>query len=60
MEIQVTNDDVQSVLQSSPMVALQVENAALKRHLKASEIALEAAMDELKILKGIDEATQKG
>ncbi len=33
MDIQVTNEDIQSVMQANPLVALQVENQALKRKM---------------------------
>ena len=45
-QIEVTNADVQSVMQMNPLVALQVENAALKRKLEETKGAFEAAMME--------------
>ena len=45
-QIEVTNADVQSVMQSNPLVALQVENAALKRKQEETKTAFEAAMME--------------
>ena len=39
MEIEIKQEDIQSVMQANPLVALQVENQALKR--KLSEITSE-------------------
>ena len=52
MEIQVKQEDVQSVLQSNPMMALQVENQALRRKLQETMIAFDAAMMENERLNG--------
>jgi regulator of replication initiation timing len=45
-QVEVTNADVQSVMQANPLVALQVENAALKRKLEETKAAFDAAMME--------------
>ena len=50
MDIQVTNEDVQAVMQSNPMVAVQVQNQALMRELQATKTAFDASMDEVKRL----------
>tara|TARA_R110000765_G_scaffold277124_1_gene375091 strand:+ start:285 stop:536 length:252 start_codon:yes stop_codon:yes gene_type:complete len=50
MNIQVTNEDIQAVIQANPAVALQVENQALRRKLQATTIAFDAAMTENKRL----------
>ena len=52
MEIQINQEDVQAVLQSNPLMALQVENAALKRKLQETQIAFEGAMMENNRLMG--------
>jgi hypothetical protein len=46
MEIQINTEDIQSVLQSNPLMALQVENTALKRKLEETRIAFDGAMME--------------
>jgi len=46
MEIEIKQEDVQSVLQSNPMMALQVENQALRRKLQETQVAFDAAMME--------------
>lgn len=51
IQIEVTNADVQSVMQANPLVALQVENAALKRKLEETKAAFEAAIMENERLK---------
>ena len=50
MDIQVTNEDVQAVMQSNPMVALQVQNQALMRELQAAKTAFDTSMGEVKRL----------
>ena len=60
IELNITDQDISDVINSDPFIKLKVQNTALRRHLEASQIALQTAMDELKILKEIDEATQKG
>ena len=46
MELEIKNQDIQSVMQSSPIVALQIENAALRRKLEEVKAAFDAAMME--------------
>ena len=60
IELNITEQDVSDVINSDPFIKLKVQNTALKRHLEASQLALQTAMDELNVLKGLDEATQKG
>ena len=48
--IEVTSQDIQSVMQANPLVALQVENQALKRKLQETTIAFDGAMSENKRL----------
>ncbi len=52
MEVQINTEDIQAVLQSNPMMALQVENTALKRKLQETRIAFEGAMMENERLSG--------
>ena len=60
IELNINEKDISDVINSDPLVKLKVQNAALKRHLEASQLALQTAMDELNVLKGLDEATQEG
>ena len=46
MEIEIRQEDIQSVMQANPMVALQVENQALRRKLQETTIAFAGAMSE--------------
>ena len=46
MEIEVKQEDIQLVMQANPMVALQVENQALRRKLQETVIAFDGAMSE--------------
>ena len=46
MEIEVKQEDIQLVMQANPMVALQVENQALRRKLQETTIAFDGAMSE--------------
>ena len=50
-QIEVTQADVQSVMQANPLMALQVENAALKRKLEETKAAFEAVTMENERLK---------
>ena len=49
-QIEVTQADVQSVMQANPLMALQVENAALKRKMEELTLAFQASMGEVKRL----------
>jgi regulator of replication initiation timing len=60
MEIQVRTEDVQAVLQSNPMMALQVENTALRRKLQETRIAFDAAMVENERLRDILDKSGNG
>ena len=53
IELNITDKDINDVINSDPVIKLKVQNAALRRHL-------EAVMEELNVLKGIDSATKKG
>ena len=53
LELNINEKDINDVINGDPIIKLKVQNAALKRHL-------EAAIDELNVLKGINEATQEG
>jgi hypothetical protein len=53
IELNITDKDINDVINSDPFIKLKVQNAALRRHL-------EAVMEELNVLKGIDSATKKG
>ena len=53
IELNITDKDINDVINSDPVIKLKVQNAALRRHL-------EAVMEELNVLKGINEATQEG
>ena len=46
MEIEVRQEDVQAVMQANPVMALQVENQALRRKLQETVIAFDGAMSE--------------
>ena len=46
MELEIRQEDIQSVMQANPMVALQVENQALRRKLQETAIAFDGAMSE--------------
>ena len=46
MDVQVTSDDVQAVLNSDPMMVLKVQNQALLRKLEATDLAFATAMKE--------------
>ena len=53
LELNINEKDINDVINGDPIIKLKVQIAALKRHL-------EAAIDELNVLKGINEATQEG
>ena len=46
MEIEVKHEDIQLVMQANPVMALQVENQALRRKLQETAIAFNGAMSE--------------
>jgi regulator of replication initiation timing len=50
MEIEIKQEDIQSVIQANPMVALQFENQALRRKLSETANAFDGAMSENKRL----------
>ena len=47
VNVEITTEDVQSVIQANPMMALQVQNKALTRKLNEMSIALDAATSEV-------------
>ena len=50
VNVEITTEDVQSVMQTNPMMALQVQNKALMRKLNEMSIALDAATSEVRRL----------
>ena len=60
MEIEIKQEDLQSVMQANPMVALQVENQALRRKLQETTIAFDGAMLENKRLTEILDGSKNG
>ena len=50
VNVEVTTEDVQSVIQANPLMALQVQNRALMRKLNEMSIALDAATSEVRRL----------
>ena len=46
-QIEVTQADVQSVMQANPLMALQVENTALKRKIEELTLAMQTTMKEV-------------
>tara|TARA_R100001244_G_scaffold128576_1_gene99527 strand:- start:372 stop:584 length:213 start_codon:yes stop_codon:yes gene_type:complete len=59
-QIEVTQADVQSVMQANPLMALQVENAALKRKLEELTLAFQTSMNEVKRLGEEIEGAKNG
>ena len=53
IELNINEKDINDVINSDPMIKLRVQNAALKRHL-------EAAIEEINVLKGVNGSTQEG
>jgi len=60
MEIEIRQEDIQSVMQANPIVALQVENQALKRKLSETAIAFDTAMAENKRLTEVLDGSKNG
>ena len=57
MELEIKQEDIQSVMQANPIVALQVETQALKRKLSEISIAFDGAMSEnRRMLEELDKA----
>ena len=50
VNIEVTTEDVQAVMQPTPLMTLQVQNRALMRKLNEMSIALDAATSEVRRL----------
>ena len=50
LNVEVTTEDVQAVMQTNPLMTLQVQNRALMRKLNEMSIALDAATSEVRRL----------
>ena len=50
IDVAITTEDIQSVMQANPMMALQVQNTALTRKVAEMSIALDAATSEVRRL----------
>ena len=50
VSVEVTTEDVQAVMQTNPLMTLQVQNRALMRKLNEMSIALDAATSEVRRL----------
>ena len=50
IDVAITTEDIQSVMQTNPMMALQVQNTALTRKVAEMSIALDAATSEVRRL----------
>ena len=50
IDVAITTEDIQSVIQANPLMALQVQNRALMRKLNEMSIALDAATSEVRRL----------
>lgn len=60
VSVEVTTEDVQAVMQTNPLMTLQVQNRALMRKLSAMSIALDAATSEVTRLTEAAEASKNG
>jgi tRNA A37 threonylcarbamoyltransferase TsaD len=60
MEIEVKQEDIQAVMQANPVMALQVENQALRRKLQEATIVLNGAVSENNRLTEELEQAQNG
>jgi len=50
IDVAITTEDVQAVMQTNPLMTLQVQNRALMRKLTEMSIALDAATSEVRRL----------
>ena len=50
IDVAITTEDIQSVIQANPLMALQVQNRALMRKLNEMSVALDAATSEVRRL----------
>ena len=50
VNVSVTTEDIQAVMQANPMMTLQVQNRALMRKVSEMSIALDAATSEVRRL----------
>ena len=50
IDVAITTEDIQSVMQTNPLMTLQVQNRALMRKLNEMSIALDAATSEVRRL----------
>ena len=60
VNVSVTTEDIQAVMQANPMMPLQVQNRALMRKISEISIALDAATSEVRRLPEEAEASQNG
>jgi len=60
VNVSVTTEDIQAVMQANPMMTLQVQNRALMRKISEISIALDAAASEVRRLTEEAEASQNG
>ena len=60
VNVSVTTEDIQAVMQANPMMTLQVQNRALMRKISEMRIALDAAPSEVRRLTEEAEASQNG
>ena len=60
VNVSVTTEDIQAVMQANPMMTLQVQNRALMRKISEMSIALDAATSEVRRLTEEAEASQNG
>jgi hypothetical protein len=60
VNVSVTTEDIQAVMQANPMMTLQVQNRALMRKISEISIALDAATSEVRRLTEEAEASQNG
>ena len=60
IDVAITTEDIQSVIQANPLMALQVQNRALMRKISEISIALDAATSEVRRLTEEAEASQNG
>jgi regulator of replication initiation timing len=60
MEIEIKQEDVESVIKANPLMALQVENQALRRKLQEGTVAYEKVMLEKQQLAQELEALKNG
>ena len=60
VNVSVTTEDIQAVMQANAMMTLQVQNRARMRKISEISIALDAAASEVRRLTEEAEASQNG